>query len=67
MIKTGEETGKLDDILEKLNSFYNKEIENVVDNLSQLIEPVLIIGLAIGVGILIFAVFMPIYNLAGGI
>jgi len=67
MIKTGEQTGKLDSILEKLSKFYNKEVENVVDNLSQLIEPLLLVALGIGVSILVFSVFMPIYNLAGGI
>lgn len=65
MIKTGEQTGKLDSILEKLSKFYNKEVENVVNNLSQLIEPVLLIFLGIGVSILVFSVFMPIYSLAG--
>ncbi len=65
MIKTGEQTGKLDSILEKLSTFYNKEVENVVDNLSQLIEPILLVFLGIGVSILVFSVFMPIYNLAG--
>jgi type IV pilus assembly protein PilC len=67
MIKTGEETGKLDEILVKLSDFYNKEVENVVNNLSQLIEPILLVFLGIGVSILIFSVFMPIYNLAGGL
>ena len=66
MIKTGEQTGKLDSILEKLSIFYNKEVENVVDNLSQLIEPILLVLLGVGVSILVFSVFMPIYNLAGG-
>jgi len=66
MVKTGEKTGKLDFILEKLSVFYNKEVENVVNNLSQLIEPILLIGLGIGVAVLVFSVFMPIYNLAGG-
>jgi type IV pilus assembly protein PilC len=65
MIKTGEKTGKLDVILDKLSSFYNKEVENIVENLSQLIEPLLIICLGIAVAVLVFAVFMPIYNLAG--
>ena len=67
MIKTGERTGKLDVILEKLSVFYNKEVENIVENLSQLIEPVLIVVLAIGVSFLVFAVYMPIYNLAGAL
>ena len=65
MIKTGEKTGKLNMVLEKLSDFYNKEVENIVNNLSQLIEPILIVILGIGVAILVFAVFMPIYNLAG--
>ncbi len=65
MVKTGEQTGKLSDILVKLSSFYNKEVDNVVDNLTQLIEPVLIVALGLGVGVLIFSVFVPIYNLAG--
>lgn len=65
MVKTGEQTGKLDSILEKLSSFYNKEVDNIVGNLTQLIEPVLIVALGAGVSILIFSVFMPIYNLAG--
>jgi len=67
MVKTGEKTGKLDSILGKLSVFYGKEVENVVNNLSQLIEPLLLVGLGIGVAILVFSVFMPIYNLAGGL
>jgi len=65
MIKTGEQTGNLDTILGKLSVFYKKEVENVVDNLSQLIEPILLVCLGIGVSILVFSVFMPIYSLAG--
>jgi len=65
MIRTGEKTGKIESILEKLSVFYNKEVENVVNSLSQIIEPVLLVGLGIGVAILVFAVFMPIYNLSG--
>jgi len=66
MVKTGEKTGKLDTILGKLSVFYGKEVENVVNNLSQLIEPLLLVGLGVGVAILVFSVFMPIYNLASG-
>ncbi len=67
MIKTGERTGKLESVLEKLSVFYNREVENIVDNLSKIIEPLLLVILGIGVGILIFSVFIPIYNLAGGL
>ncbi len=67
MVKTGERTGKLETILGKLSTFYNKEVSNVVDNLSQLIEPLLLVFLGVGVAVLVFSVFMPIYNLAGGL
>lgn len=67
MMKTGEKTGKLDSILENLAVFYSKEVDNIVSNLSQLIEPMLIIGLGIMVGILVAAILMPIYNIAGGL
>ena len=43
MIKTGESTGRLDYILENLADFYTREVDDVVDNLSQLIEPILIL------------------------
>lgn len=67
MVKTGEKTGKLESILEKIASFYNKEVDSIVENLSKLLEPILLIFLAIGVAILVAAVFMPIYNLVGAI
>ncbi len=66
MARTGERTGKLESILGKLSTFYNKEVDSVVENLSKLLEPILLIFLAIGVAILVMAVFMPIYNLVGG-
>ena len=67
MIKTGEKTGKLDSILQNLAVFYSREVDNIVNNLSQLIEPILIIGLGIMVAILVAAILMPIYNIAGGL
>lgn len=65
MIKTGERSGKVDVILGKLAIFYNKEVDSVVGNLTQLIEPILIIALALITGVLVGAVFMPIYNMVG--
>jgi type IV pilus assembly protein PilC len=67
MIKTGEKTGKLDYILKKIAIFYSREVDNIVSNLSQFIEPILIIGLGLMVAVLVAAILMPIYNIAGGI
>ena len=64
MISTGEQTGSLDIILKKLGQFYNKEIDNTVATMSQLIEPFLILLIGGGVAFLMMAVMMPIYNVA---
>ena len=64
MIKVGEETGKVGFTLEKLSKFYEREVNNEVDTLVSLIEPVMIVVLGIGVGVLLTSVLVPIYNLA---
>ncbi|MBI4155758.1 MAG: type II secretion system F family protein [Candidatus Zambryskibacteria bacterium] len=64
MVKVGEETGELGSILKSLANFYQREVTNAVDTLVGLIEPVMIVVLGVGVGILLTAVLMPIYNIA---
>jgi type IV pilus assembly protein PilC len=66
MIFTGEKTGQLDMVLKKISTFYSQEVDAVVNNLSALVEPILIVFLGIGVAILLVAILMPIYNIAGG-
>ncbi len=65
MTRVGEETGELGKILTMLAKFYSREVSNAVDTLVGLIEPIMIVLLALGVGTLLTAVLMPIYNLAG--
>lgn len=67
MIQIGEETGQMGNILERLAHFYNREVNAEVDTLVSLIEPVLIVGLALGVGFLLAAVLLPIYNTASNL
>jgi len=67
MSKVGEESGELGNILKTLAKFYQREVTNAVDVMIGLIEPAMIIALAVGVGFLLAAVLMPIYNIAGGI
>lgn len=64
MISVGEETGKLEDVLERLTEFYGREIDNSVANLSTLIEPVIMIFLGIVVGGFVAAVIMPMWQLS---
>ncbi|MEK7627687.1 MAG: type II secretion system F family protein [Patescibacteria group bacterium] len=66
MSATGEKTGKLAQVLESVSRFYQKEVETITNNLTQLIEPILIVVLGIGVGLLVVSILMPIYNIASG-
>ncbi len=67
MIRIGEETGKLGYVLANLAKFYKREVDNAVDTLVGLIEPIMIVGLGLGVGLLLTSILMPIYNIAGNI
>lgn len=64
MVKIGEETGNMGSILETIARFYRREVDNAVDTMVDLIEPVMIVGLAVGVAVLLSAVLIPIYNMA---
>lgn len=66
MIKVGEETGELGSILKTMARFYQREVVNAVDTLVGLIEPVMIVLLALGVGTLLASVLIPIYNISNG-
>lgn len=67
MAKVGEETGNLPEILGTLAKFYRREVDNAVDTMIGLIEPIMIVMLGLGVGILLASVLMPIYNLTSAI
>ena len=64
MVKVGEESGELGSILSTMAKFYQREVSNAVDVIVDLIEPVMIVLLALGVGILLASVLIPIYNIA---
>lgn len=67
MIKTGEESGRLNFMLETLGRFYKREIDITVDTIVSLIEPTMIILLGGSVGILLVSILGPIYNITSGI
>ena len=64
MLKIGEETGNMGSILQTIAKFYRREVNYSVDTLVSLIEPLMMVVLAFGVGFLLASVLIPIYNLA---
>jgi len=67
MIGVGESTGALDTMLGKIADFYEDEVDVAVDNLTNMIEPLLMVFLGLVVGGLLIAMYLPIFTLAGNI
>ncbi len=65
MMQVGEGTGKLDAVFTKISEFYNREIDNALANIMSLMEPLIMIILGIGVGVMVAAVIMPMYTMVG--
>ncbi|MEM7263457.1 MAG: type II secretion system F family protein [Planctomycetota bacterium] len=63
MIDIGEETGELDKMLNKISDNYDLDVDVLVDSLSSLLEPVLIVGMGIAVGFIVIALFMPLVSI----
>jgi len=67
MLAVGEETGQIDTILVKVADFYEEEVETVIDSLSSILEPLMIVILGAGVGLIAASVMGPIANLSKNI
>lgn len=67
MIATGEETGDMDKLLGKAAQFYEKLVDSVIDRLTSLIEPLLIVMMAGIVGTIIVVIYLPIFDLGDAI
>ncbi|MGA1049562.1 MAG: type II secretion system F family protein, partial [Minisyncoccia bacterium] len=67
IISVGEETGKTVTVLETITRFYKQELDTMIDNLTVLIEPFMIVILGIGVAIFVVSILLPIYNVTGSL
>ena len=67
MAKVGEETGALEQMLQKVADFYDVEVESMVASLTSLLEPILIIFMGVIVGAMVISLYLPIFQLATGV
>ena len=67
MIRVGEETGQIDEMLLKVAAYFETDVESAIATLGAVIEPLLIGGLGIVVGFIVFSVFIPLYSLIGSV
>jgi type IV pilus assembly protein PilC len=62
MMEVGEQTGALDQMLRKVADFYDGEVENTVNNLTSLLEPMLTVVMGAGVGIMVISMYLPMFD-----
>ena len=62
MVAVGEETGKLDDMLAKIADFYDMEVENAVEALTSMLEPIMVVGIGGIVGSVVVGMYLPIFT-----
>jgi type IV pilus assembly protein PilC len=67
MIKVGEETAKIDIIILKLAQFYDEEIDTTITNIHKILEPIIIVSMAIVIGFIAIGIMQPIMNLSNQI
>ena len=65
MIAIGEETGAVDNMLEKISDFYEREVDEAVDGLTAALEPALIVFLGVVVGFIVAGMFLPMFAIIG--
>lgn len=62
MVEVGEQTGALDAMLHKVGQFYDGEVENTVNNLTSMLEPVLTVVMGAGVGVMVVSMYLPMFT-----
>ncbi len=65
MISVGETTGRIESLLKRISAFYTREIEDIVSNLVELIQPILMLVIGVIVGALFAAILMPVFSFIG--
>jgi type IV pilus assembly protein PilC len=63
MVKIGEETGELEKMLSKIADFYEDEVDASVQSLTSIVEPIMMIGVGVMVGIIIISMYMPMFKM----
>ncbi|MFO7573209.1 MAG: type II secretion system F family protein [Gaiellaceae bacterium] len=63
MVKVGEETGELEAMLDKIADFYEDEVDTSINSLTSIIEPLMMVGVGVIVGVIVIAMYLPMFKL----
>jgi type IV pilus assembly protein PilC len=63
MVRVGEETGELDKMLAKIADFYEEEVDTAIGALTSIIEPLMMIGVGVMVGLIVISMYLPMFKM----
>jgi type IV pilus assembly protein PilC len=67
LASVGEKSGNIDEVFNTLADFFDRDVENITSNLSTMLEPILMVVMGVGIGIIIVAVLQPIYSMVNAV
>lgn len=67
IVLVGERTGKIDTVLEKMSAFYNDSLDTRIKTLMSLVEPILLAGVAVIIGVIVASIFLPMADMVNTI
>ena len=67
MLRVGERSGRMDEMMERIASFYDEEISRWVDWFTRLFEPLLMVFIGVAIGVIVVLMYLPVFELAGSI
>ncbi|MBI3312209.1 MAG: type II secretion system F family protein [Candidatus Omnitrophica bacterium] len=63
MLTVGEQTGKLPDMLEEIARYYEEQVNTAIERMTTLLEPLMLVGIGLVIGVLVIAMYLPIFNM----
>jgi len=67
LASVGEKSGNIDEVFDTLADFFERDVDNITSNLSALLEPIIMVVMGVGIGLVIVAIYQPIYGLVNAI
>ena len=66
MVKVGEESGELSMVLEQVATYYRKRVEDLLQRITSMIEPIVILGMGVTVAVILTSIYLPMFQMASG-
>jgi len=67
LASVGEKSGKIDEVFDTLADFFDRDVDNITTNLSAMLEPIIMVVMGVGIGLVVVAIYQPIYGLVNAI